>query len=177
MTRFLFAVLIGVGLTLAWQSYGDQAKQIVGPWARDTLLPLTAPQVDAAPKQPRSPPVGDITDAEAAKSSEALMQPALMQQLEAMARDLAMIRGNTEQLATKQQEVAQSITALQANIEQKLVSPPVPPAAAALPPNENTSRRSPPADPAGFFETRLPRTTPRDGIGLSGDGRRDARSR
>ena len=200
MTRFLLAVLIGVGLTLAWQSYGDQAKQIVGPWARDTLLPRTAPQVDAATKQPHSTPVGDITDAEAAKSSAALMQPALMQQLEAMAgdlamirgnteqlatkeqleamaRDLAMIRGNTEQLATKQQEVAQSIATLQANIEQKLVSPPVPPAAAALPPTENTSRRSPPADPAGFFETGLPRSTPRDGIGLSGDGRRDARSR
>jgi hypothetical protein len=178
MTRFLLAVLIGVGLTLAWQSYGDQAKQIVGPWARDTLLPRwTAPQVDSAPKQPRSTPVGDITDAEAAKSSAALMQPALMQQLEAMARDLAMIRGDTEQLATKQQEVAQSIATLQANIEQKLGSPPVPPAAAALPPNENTSRRSPPADPAGFFETGLPRSTPREGIGLSGDGRRDARSR
>jgi hypothetical protein len=169
MTRFLLAVLIGVGLTLAWQSYGDQAKQIVGPWARNTLLPLTAPQVDAA-KQPR----GDITDAEAAKSSAALMQPALMQQLEAMARDLAMIRGDTEQLATKQQEVAQSIATLQANIEQKLGSPPVPPAAAALPPNENTSRRSPPAHSAGFFETYLPRSTRE---GLSGDGRRDARSR
>jgi hypothetical protein len=177
MTRFLLAVLIGVGLTLAWQSYGDQAKQIVGPWARDTLLPRTAPQVDAAPKQPHSTPVGDITDAEAAKSSAALMQPALMQQLEAMAGDLAMIRGNTEQLATRQQELAQSIATLQANIEQKLGSPPVPPVAAALPPNENTSRRSPPADPAGFFETRLPRSTPREGTRASGDGRRDARSR
>jgi hypothetical protein len=166
MTRFLLAVLIGVGLTLAWQSYGDQAKQIVGPWARDTLLPRwTAPQVDSAPKQPRSTPVGDITDAEVAKSSAALMQAALMQQLEAMARDLAMIRGDTEQLATKQQEVAQSIATLQANIEQKLGSPPVPPAAAALPPNENTSRRSPPADPAGFFETGLPRSTPARELG------------
>jgi hypothetical protein len=124
MTRFLLAVLIGVGLTLAWQSYGDQAKQIVGPWARDTLLPRTAPQVDAAPKQPHSTPSGDITDAEAAKSSAELMQPALMQQLEAMAGDLAMIRGNTEQLATNQQELAQSIATLQANIEQKLGSPP-----------------------------------------------------
>jgi hypothetical protein len=197
MTRFLLAVLIGVGLTLAWQGYGEQAKQIVGPWARDTLLPRwTAPQVDAASKQPRSTPVGDITDAEAAKSSAALMQ-----QLEAMARDLAMIRGSTEQLATKQQEVAQSIAdldmirgsteqlatkqqevaqsiaTLQANIEQKLGSPPETPAAAALSPNENTSQRSTPAHPAGFFETRLPRSTPREGRGLSGDGRRDARSR
>jgi len=97
MTRFLLAMLIGVGLTLAWQSYGEQAKQIVGPWARDTLLPHgTAPQVDAAPKQARSTPFGDITDAEAAKTSAALAQ-----QLEDMARDLAMIRGSTEQLAAK----------------------------------------------------------------------------
>jgi hypothetical protein len=139
MTRFLLAVLIGVGLTLAWQSYGEEAKQIVGPWARDTLLPRwTAPQVDAAPKQTRSTPFGDITDAEVTKTSAALEQ-----QLEAMARDLAVIRGSTEQLATKQQEMAQSIATLQAIIEQKLGSPPVPPAV-AMPPNENTSRPAPP---------------------------------
>jgi hypothetical protein len=124
MTRFLLAVLIGVGLTLAWQSYGDQAKQIVGPWARDTLLPRTAPQVDAAPKQPHSTPAmassccisaGCISAAELLAASASVMSPT--------GDDLAMIRSNTEQLATKQQELAQSIATLQANIEQKLGSP------------------------------------------------------
>jgi hypothetical protein len=46
---------------------------------------------------------------EVAKTSAALAQ-----QLEAMARDLAMIRGSTKQLATKQQEIAQSMATLQA---------------------------------------------------------------
>ncbi len=165
MTRFLLAVLIGVGLTLAWQSYGEEAKQIVGPWARDTLLPRwTAPQVDAAPKQTRSTPFGDITDAEVAKTSAALAQ-----QLEAMARDLAMIRGSTEQLATKQQEMAQSIATLQANIEQKLGSPPVPPAV-AMPPNaprplddDDVATLAPaaiPAQPRTAAVTPLPRPRP-----------------
>jgi hypothetical protein len=77
MTRFLLAVLIGIGLTLAWQSYGEDAKQIVGPWARDTIMSQApslawllpswrAPQVDAAPNQTRSTPFGDITGAEVA---------------------------------------------------------------------------------------------------------------
>jgi hypothetical protein len=152
MARFLLAVLIGVGLTLAWQSYGEETKQIVGPWARDTitshapslvwLLPSWTeprPQVDVAAKETRSAPSGDVTNAEVAKTSEVLMQ-----RLEAIARDLAMIRGSTEQLATKQQEMAQSIATLQANIEQKLASPPGPPAI-ATPPNENTARPPPPA--------------------------------
>src|SRR5262245_40672890 len=37
MARFLLAVLIGIGATLAWQTYGDEAKQIVGTWATETI--------------------------------------------------------------------------------------------------------------------------------------------
>jgi hypothetical protein len=65
MARFLVAVLIGIGLTLAWQSYGEEAKQIVQPWATEMvttrapslawLLPSSwtksPPNLDAAAKQ------------------------------------------------------------------------------------------------------------------------------
>src|SRR4051794_34841785 len=90
MARLLLAVLIGIGLTLGWQSYGEVAKQTVGPWVRDTitekapslswLLPgWTRPapppsprvdvapqpiQVEAAPKRPRALPFRDVTDSE-----------------------------------------------------------------------------------------------------------------
>ena len=32
LARFLFVVLIGVGITLAWQSYREEAKEVVRTW-------------------------------------------------------------------------------------------------------------------------------------------------
>jgi hypothetical protein len=140
MARFLLAVLIGIGLTLAWQSYGEEAKQIVGPWARDMItnnvpflarvLPSSterpshaddAPkkaQGDDAPKQNRSVPWRDVTDVEVPKPPATSSEPG--KQLEALARDLASIRRSTELFAAKQQEMAETIAKLQAGIEQKL---------------------------------------------------------
>ena len=174
MARFLLAVLIGIGLTLAWQSYGEDAKRVVGPWARDMitsnvpslawLLPSrTEPpsrvddapkktQGDNAPKQSRSVPWRDVTDAEVPKPPATSSEP--VQQLEVMMRDLASIRRSTEELAAKQQELAESLAKLQAGIEQKLstlqaeveqkqASPAVPQPVAT--PSETTPRPAPPA--------------------------------
>src|SRR5262249_52809524 len=138
MARLLLAVLIGIGLTLAWQSHGEEAKRIVGGRAKEVitsyapslawLLPSEnkprsrredAPkqaQVDAAPKQTRPLPFRDITDAEVAKQPASSAEPA--QKFEAMARDLAAVRRSTEQLASKQQELVERLTTLQATIEQ-----------------------------------------------------------
>jgi hypothetical protein len=91
MARFLLAVLIGIGLTLAWQSYGEGAKQIVGPWVSETItskapsLAWLLPQgtkppsrvdeppkqspVAAAPKETRTVPFRDITETELAKAA------------------------------------------------------------------------------------------------------------
>jgi hypothetical protein len=173
MARFSLAVLIGIGLTLAWQSYGEEAKRVVGPWARDMitshvpslawLLPnRTEPpsrvddapkktQGDNAPKQSRSVPWRDVTDAEVLKLPATSSEPG---QLEAMMRDLASIRRSTEQLAAKQQEMADSLAKLQAGIDQKLstlqaeieqkqASPTLPRAVAT--PSEATPRPAPPA--------------------------------
>ena len=140
MARFLLAVLMGVGLTLAWQSQGEEAKRIVLAWATDVvtsnapslawLLPSRNEQpsqaqdvpkqvqVDAAPKQGRPLPFRDITDVEVAKQRASSAEPA--QQLEGMARDLATVRRSTEQLASKQQEVIERIATLQAAIELKM---------------------------------------------------------
>ena len=50
-TRYLIAVLIGVGATLAWQSHADEAKETVRAWAPSLawLLPLSKPKPSDAP--------------------------------------------------------------------------------------------------------------------------------
>jgi hypothetical protein len=54
--RLLLAMLIGVGLTLAWQSYGEEAKEIVGPWARDTIASHAPSLASLLPSQTTPPP-------------------------------------------------------------------------------------------------------------------------
>jgi hypothetical protein len=163
--RFLLAVLLGVGLTLAWQSYGEDAKEFVGPWAKETiatyapsldsLLPswMTAatpkpaakstgssPVPGAAARQVPSSPVRDLPLDEAVVRPVAT-QPAaptsteLVQRLDAITRDLAAVGRSMEQLAAKQDQVTEKIMTLQAQIEQKLSSPAGPPA-----PRDNASR-------------------------------------
>src|ERR1700739_2606409 len=42
LVRFCVAVLIGVGATLGWQNYGDQARDLVMAW-NPSLAPLLPP--------------------------------------------------------------------------------------------------------------------------------------
>ena len=153
MARFLLAVLIGIGATLAWQTYGDEAKQIVGTWATETLrsrAPL--PHVDA-PARPTGSGQMSTDDAAVAQPASVLDAAAtppraaasldVAQQLEAMARDLAVVRGGIEQLAAKQEQIVQDIATLQAEIGQRLGSPLVPPAV-AMPLNANAPVVAPP---------------------------------
>jgi hypothetical protein len=119
MFRLFIAAMIGVGATLAWQSYGDEVKQIVGTWAPSLawLLPVSAAgQLSAQDASLPKP-----TPAAAATSTE------VVQQLEPMARDLAAVRRSLDQLAAKQEQMAQNIATLQAveqDIRQKMSSPP-----------------------------------------------------
>jgi hypothetical protein len=121
MFRLLVAALIGVGATLAWQSYGDEAKEAVRTWAPSLawLLPVSTVGQSSAQDAslPRPIPAAAATSAE------------VVQQLEPMARDLAALRRSLEQLAAKQEQMAQNIAALQAaeqDIGQRMASPPAP---------------------------------------------------
>lgn len=94
LTRFFIAVLIGVGATLAWQSYGDAAR---GTMAARTpllawLLPVSEPQAAVAAADPA-------------------------QQLAPLASNLESIRRSVEQLAAKQDQMVQNIVLLQATEE------------------------------------------------------------
>src|SRR5712671_3315981 len=118
LTRFFIAVLFGVGATLAWQSHGDAAREMVVARA-PTLAWLLSVSATKPPVVAATPP-----------------DP--MQQLEPLASNLDVVRRSVEQLAAKQEQMAQNIAALQAveeDIRQKMSSTPPSPSqqAASIP--------------------------------------------
>jgi hypothetical protein len=94
LTRFFVAVLIGVGATLAWQSYGGAA--------RETMVA-------------QSPALAWLLPVSETQSPVSALDPA--QQLVPLASNLEVIRRNVEQLAAKQDQMAQNIVLLQATQE------------------------------------------------------------
>ena len=134
LVRFFIAALIGVGATLAWQSYGEEAKEMVRTCIPSVawLLPVSTTNSspdglmlaqEAAP--PQSASVTQTSAPTAAATSPELVQ------LEPMARDLAVMRRSLEQLAAKQEQMAQNIATVQAidqDIRQKMSSRPPSPA-------------------------------------------------
>ena len=126
LTRFSIAALIGVGATLSWQSYGDAAKEMVIARA-PTLAWLLSISTT-------KPPVVATTS------------PDPMQQLAPLALNLDVVRRAVEQLAAKQEQMAQNITALQAveeEIKQRLSAPPPSQQEASVPQNNPPQPRAP----------------------------------
>jgi hypothetical protein len=115
--RFLITFGIGVAATLAWQSYGDAAREMLAsssPVLR-WLAPPAAPIVQVASEQA-------IPPAPAAPSPD-------MQQLKSMSLDLAAVRQSMDQLAAQNQQMAGAVAALQAaqqSILRKVSAPPPP---------------------------------------------------
>ena len=112
LTRFFITVLLGVGATLGWQSYGDEAKQ---------MLLARAPTLGwlLSISMTESPPVN-------ANSSD------LTPQLAPLATNLDVVRRNLELLAARQEQMSQNIAALQGteqDIKDRLSFPPQPPPA------------------------------------------------
>ena len=127
LTRFFVAVLIGIGATLAWQSYGDAAKETV---------------------IARAPSLAWLLYVSTTKSpAVATTSPGPAQQLEPLASNLDVVRRSVEQLAAKQEQMAQNMATLQAveeDIRQKMSSPPSPSQpAAAIPQQKNPQPRAP----------------------------------
>jgi uncharacterized protein YoxC len=112
LARFFIAVLIGVGATLVWQSYGDEANGMVRTWAPSLawLLPVSTT---------KSPPVRQVSAQDAAlpqsasvtqTPAAAMTSPESVQQLETITRDLAVVRRSLEQLVAEQEQMAQAVT-------------------------------------------------------------------
>ena len=167
MTRLLLAVLLGIALTLAWQSYGDDAKRTVGPWLRDTvtmrapslsgLLPGWTEASSAVAEPPKQTQADAGTRQAQPESAARQTRPlpfrditeselakastpapeAAPPSLDTIARELATIRRSTEQLAAKQQQMSESLDTLRTEIAEKLSSAP---SAAVTPPGESGPR-------------------------------------
>ena len=128
---FLITVGIGVGGTLAWQAYGDEARHMMAA-AYPERLGWIAPQAATTGVASQSAP--------AALASAAPTAPAVdQQQLNALSLNLAAVRRSVEQLATQvasgQQQLSREIARLQASeqdILNKIAAPPPRPAPAPV---------------------------------------------
>jgi hypothetical protein len=144
LTRFFIAVLIGVGATLAWQSYGDAAREMMV--ARVPTLAWLLPVSATKPLVVAATP------------------PASAQQLESLASNLDDVRRGVEQLAAKEEQMAQNIVTLQAveeDIRQKMLyTPPSPSQAAPIPQQKPAQPR---AQSSAAQSSSVPRPSPPTG--------------
>jgi uncharacterized protein with von Willebrand factor type A (vWA) domain len=119
--RYSIVFLIGIGVTLAWQAYGDEAMEMVRTEAPSLvwLLPVSTA---------KSPPEGQGSTAAAASSPQSTRQLEPIELgLVAVQRSVEQLATKVEQLAAKQDQMAQNIATLQSveqEVSQKLSSPP-----------------------------------------------------
>jgi hypothetical protein len=147
--RFLFAVGIGVAGTLAWQAYGENAKQTVANWAAQQGWPLPWLS-DRAADEPGPPaPSATQTAARSAAEPAAPAVSSLEQKVEAITNSLAAVQQRVEQLAAGQEQMAGDIAKLHAaeqEIRHQIAA--IPPRPAAAPAAKPTPATVPPARPS-----------------------------
>jgi hypothetical protein len=150
LARFVLAAGIGVAATLAWQSYGQAARQLLAvhvPALAATVAgsPPAAPEPEQA--RPAAPTVAAAASPDAPASAASLpAHPDLTPQIEAMARDLAALRESMAKLVAAQDEAAKSLAKLRTEDEAKPTPNPTPkPAVKPVPkPRPTAVRRAPP---------------------------------
>jgi hypothetical protein len=144
LTRFSIAVLIGVGATLGWQSYGDAARE------------MAVAQV---------PTLAWLFSVSTTKSPAlAATSPDPVQQLGPLASNLDLVRRSVEQLAAKQEQMSQNIAAMQAveeDIRQKMSTPPSPSQQAAAIPQHKPAQ--PKTQSSAVQSSSVPRPPPAAG--------------
>jgi hypothetical protein len=113
LARYLIIFCIGVAATLAWQSYGDAAREMIANSSPQLswLAPRAAP-VQVPPNTIASAPSPD------------------QQQLKAMLLGMGAMRQSVDQLAAAQERMTNEIRAAQQEILDKISMPPPRPAAA-----------------------------------------------
>jgi hypothetical protein len=113
LARFLITFCIGVGATLAGQSYGDTAREMIAsafPQLAWLALPAAQdPAETVAPAGPAGAP---------APPSHAQQQPRDQQQPSALSVDLDGVRQSVDRIAASQDEMTRSIGQLVAGQEQ-----------------------------------------------------------
>jgi hypothetical protein len=151
-TGFLLTACIG-GAGVAWQFYGDAAKQIIASWAPQLVLTSSPPLENPGPPEQPSPPTVQAADAnvappqpaapaqtapEGVAPTAAALSPDSAQLLQPMARDLASVgqeieqlKASIEQLKASQQQISRDVAkASEQNLRPRMSAPPPRPAAA-----------------------------------------------
>jgi hypothetical protein len=133
LARFLITFCIGVAATLAWQSYGDAAREMIANSSRQLswLAPQTAPT--------QTPPPNKVAPTTPSPDQ---------QQLNAMSLGLVAMRQSVDQLAAAQERMTNEITKMRAAQQEVLdkisASPPRPAAAPTHKPVPLTPSSQPP---------------------------------
>ena len=150
LTRFFIAVIIGIGATLAWQSHGDAARDMV---------------------VARAPSLAWLLSVSTTKSpAMAATAPDPAQQLEPLASNLDVVRRSVEQLAAKQEQMAQNMATLQAvadDIRQRMsITPPSSPSQQQAAPIPQHKPPQPRAQSSAVQSSSVPRPLPPAGAPL-----------
>ncbi len=105
--RFLITLGVGVAATLAWQSYGDAAREMIANSSPQLgwLAPQTAPAAQNASDDPVAP---------AASAAPSPDQP----QVSAVSLDLDAMRQTVERIAASQEQMTRTVDQLAAGQEQ-----------------------------------------------------------
>ena len=146
--RYLVAICIGVAATLAWQSYSEATKQIIATrapelgwspeakqmiaswvqqlgWTKPSAGPENTAVRPSAPETPQAAPI-----AQAAPETVAPKAPTASsidpEQVHQMARDLAVLRQNVDQLIASQNQMARQMARLQSDLVDILLKMPEP---------------------------------------------------
>ena len=112
MLRFLVAICVGVAAILAWQSYGEAAKQIIATKAPELgWSPQTKQMIASAIQQvgwttPAGPEPTAPETVTSKASSAASLDPAQVQQ---MVQSFGTLRQTVEQMAAGQDELKRDI--------------------------------------------------------------------
>ena len=142
VVRFLFAVAIGVAGTLAWQSYGQAARQMLAVYVPAlapsssgmmAVMPATETERAEAAAVPTPPAASEAEPA----APFAAISPEVLQRITQMAYDLAAMRKSMDQLSATQDQMSRTMARLQTSDEEikaKLAAAPPAPAVAAVAP-------------------------------------------
>ena len=173
-----YSLLIGAiaGLPLAWQLGDTNTKDMIAAWATPigqwlSVSPTKSPPATAemvSKISDRAAAFDAFNSPQAARNAQAAPAPApapiaagsaqeVQRQLETIAGDLAAVRRLAEQLAARQNQMAQDLATLQAaerDVNQKLSAASQPPVHA--PPHKNTPKPLPLAAPPPPSSAPLP---------------------
>ncbi len=135
--RYLVAICIGVAGTLAWQSYGDAAKQVIATRAPELGWSPEAKQVIASWTvgwmKPPASPEKIAPDTVASKAPPVPANDSA--QVQQTAQNLAALRETVAQIAASEDQTSREIARLESAVAELIVKIPEPPAQPSVAPS------------------------------------------